>query len=172
MFYVEAVPEITMVHKIWIFAVAVAPESTQEGKFSHNWQVHKKWYCVMNIELDDMVLDLFQMLIMSNGQCWPCWSVPLAPQNLLIKTSLKLMMIRVVIVYCKRWWSCGVSKHMIAKKTLTDQLRHQAKTSWHHLSSYLQCSHYTVYCNGDDWAGGESVTLNIRIFYVYLDAGA
>ncbi len=36
MFYVEAVPEITMVHKISIFAVAVAPESTQEGKFTRS----------------------------------------------------------------------------------------------------------------------------------------
>jgi hypothetical protein len=69
-FVLEALPEITMVHtRFDFFAVAVAPESTQEGKFSHNCQVHKKWYCVMNIELDDKVLDLLQMLIMSNGQC-------------------------------------------------------------------------------------------------------
>jgi hypothetical protein len=61
---------------------------------------------------------------------------------------------------------------MKAKKPLTDQLRYQAEKSWHHLSSYLQCLHYTVSIVMVMIELEESQYSNIRTSYVYLDAGA
>lgn len=144
MFYVEAVPEITMVHKIWIFCSCCCSREHSRGKvltqLPSSQEVVLWWtlslmiwfwiYCkCSSCQMDNADLVGPSLLLLKTSSLklhWNCswyeWSLSTARGD-------------DHVGYQSTWWR---------KTTLTDQLMHQAEKSWHHLSSYLQSLHYTL----------------------------